>query len=382
MGRYECKLDPQAKEKAINELNEPEENDARLAAIDEARKQFKTNYPQLTLLREDDEFILRFLRVKKYNIANTTKMLKNYHAQRAEWPELFEKVNIPFLLQDVLRAGVVLPLPEKSKEGCAVVLTWFGKNQTSLIDAVALIYLTFEHLLQDEYNQIYGFIMVHDFSNVGMLDPRFTKRLMNVLFNSQPIRIKKVFFLRQSIFFGTMFSVLTAVLDEKMKSKFVVAGKNYSLIHEAIDEELLPQSMGGKGEECNPKTWKNTIFDEFRQSHANRLNIQFDFSSDYSTASNGSNDTTLEVNPEHKRRHSMGSVIACGSPTKQHSSFVKLLRLTGRKKTKSSKGKKLCSVKLLSRFRKWASGAFSRKKVVTDDNDDDENDVYLEASWI
>lgn len=59
MNRYECTLTPELLKKATAELNEPEDNDKRLAEIDQLRNRFQEEQDELSLLRTDDHFILR-----------------------------------------------------------------------------------------------------------------------------------------------------------------------------------------------------------------------------------------------------------------------------------------------------------------------------------
>ena len=59
-GRYECKLSPEVLKKAIEELNEPEDNSKRLAAIYRLRKRFESEAKDLELIRSDDAFLLRY----------------------------------------------------------------------------------------------------------------------------------------------------------------------------------------------------------------------------------------------------------------------------------------------------------------------------------
>lgn len=61
--RYEFTLSPELLEKAVEELNEPRDNDERLKAIDNLKEAFlKKHGDKYTLIRSDDEFLLRLLR--------------------------------------------------------------------------------------------------------------------------------------------------------------------------------------------------------------------------------------------------------------------------------------------------------------------------------
>lgn len=57
--RYKCTLSAEALKKAVAELNEPEDNVVRLAAIDRLRERFQDEVKNLTLIRSDDSFLIR-----------------------------------------------------------------------------------------------------------------------------------------------------------------------------------------------------------------------------------------------------------------------------------------------------------------------------------
>lgn len=57
--RYECKLSAEIFKKAVCELNEPEDDDVRLAAIDRLRARFKESVDDVAKTRTDDAFLLR-----------------------------------------------------------------------------------------------------------------------------------------------------------------------------------------------------------------------------------------------------------------------------------------------------------------------------------
>ena len=67
MARYKFTLSAHTLSYAANQLQEPKEDEHRHAAIDSLLSEFKSQYPRITLKREDDEFILSFLRARKFD---------------------------------------------------------------------------------------------------------------------------------------------------------------------------------------------------------------------------------------------------------------------------------------------------------------------------
>jgi len=52
------------------------------------KAKFKSTYPDLTLIREDDLFIIRFLRARKFDQERALAILYNYHKYRSEHSEM------------------------------------------------------------------------------------------------------------------------------------------------------------------------------------------------------------------------------------------------------------------------------------------------------
>jgi len=167
----------------------------------------------LKLYTEEDSFLLKFLRARCFQQNEVLKLLKNYHIQRKEWPDIFAKMENPDLLKKALTTGIACPLQGHAKNGSAVIATRFGKDNTMLEECLATYCLTIEHLLQNEENQIHRFVVIHDlsFANVHIvskMEPALMKHAMSLLQHGFPTRITKSFLLHQPPIFTTMFSTI------------------------------------------------------------------------------------------------------------------------------------------------------------------------------
>ena len=107
------------------------ENQRKMNAIDSLLSEFKSQYPRITLKRED-EFILSFFRARKFDQGASIELLKNYHVIRNDWRELFHKIEHPILLEELFDRGVVCPLQGRSKSGGCVVVTRFDKGDPDI----------------------------------------------------------------------------------------------------------------------------------------------------------------------------------------------------------------------------------------------------------
>ena len=266
METYQCTLSESTIAKAQTELHEPTDNNSRIDAINELRSSFKTNYPECFLMREDDKFFLMFLRARKFNLNSSLDLLHNYHVQQSNWPEFFRKVNNLNSLNEAITAGVVWPLCGKAKNSSAVVVTRFGKDKVTLIDGLALFYFALEKMLEyQEENQINGFIIIHDLAFAGVkvavqINSQLKKKVLNLLHNALPIRLKKVIMVNQPFIFTAIFNVVKSLLPQKTKERVSVCGNSYNVVLENVDKGLLPKALSGSAPDYDATRIKFEIY--------------------------------------------------------------------------------------------------------------------------
>nr|CAB3267363.1 alpha-tocopherol transfer protein-like [Phallusia mammillata] len=269
--RYVCNLSPAILAKAVAELNEPEDNTKRLAAIDEIKRGFLGNTEGLTLMKEDDIFLLRFLRARKFDMARSLALLKNYHKQRSSWKEVFDKVNNPSRLVKVFDAGCICGSLGKAKDSSAIVLGRPGKlSGMSLTDFVAAVFLSVETLLDIEENQVYGITVIQDmyylnFGFVRQIGPSLASRFLGLLQDCLPIRLKSVNVVNEPMLFDIAFAIIGPFMKEKTKKRFTIHGQEYSGLHSIIDPQILPDNYNGSGNAIDVEGWKNTVLERFKQ---------------------------------------------------------------------------------------------------------------------
>ena len=266
--RYECNLPPKVLAKAAEELNEPEDNVERLRAIDELREAFLNTNPDLKLIRQDDAFILRFLRARKFNQEKALKMITNYHVQTASWPEVFNRVKNPALMKNTLDVGVVLPLKGRAKDGSAIVIgrPGIGENP-DVLDLYASIFITMEKMVEDEEIQVHGVTVIQDLAYYSMDYVRQTtransQRFIAVVQDSLPLRVKSLNATNEPKIFDIVYAIAAPFMKEKIKKRYKLHGKNFSGLYDIIDRSVLPPMFAGSGPELDPEEWKLELMGE------------------------------------------------------------------------------------------------------------------------
>lgn len=70
--------------------------------------------PYIKQCRTDANFLLRFLRTKKFNVPDACAMLQRYLINRALYPQWFKNLDIDDTrAMQLMKEGFIIPLPEK-----------------------------------------------------------------------------------------------------------------------------------------------------------------------------------------------------------------------------------------------------------------------------
>ncbi|XP_039255562.1 alpha-tocopherol transfer protein-like [Styela clava] len=264
--RYQCQLSSAALKKAVEELNEPEDNEVRLAAIDKLRTRFQEEIKDFELIRTDDSFLLRFLRHRKFNEDKALKSLENYHRHRKTWKSVFNLVDNPEKIDEFLSVGSVVPLKERAKDGTFVNIGRPGFNfgkKDGILQFMAATILSTEKLLENEEMQIYGVTVIEELKDFGIgLSLQMTTvgmQFMNLMQDGMPIRIKSLNVFNESLAYDLIYACVRPFIKEKLRNRLQLHGNSHEKLHEMIDPENLPPFLGGSGPELDIEWWKEQL---------------------------------------------------------------------------------------------------------------------------
>ena len=262
--RYECALSDELLLKAVEDLNEPADNFVRLAKVDSLRAAFKQKNPKLELFRKDDMFFLQFLRATKFEQTKALHLLISYHQQTNEWLDAFNLINDPELMDPVLNKGLAFPVSGRTKGGSGIVVLRHGKGGASLLDGFTTFILVLELMLEKEENQIFGIMVIQDFSfitpkTMWQFEPQLMKKVYSFLLNGLPATLVKTLIVNQPVNFSSINVVIHRLFSDREEQKEVLIGTNYRLINQHIDLSILPPSVGGTGPDCDAEFWKRKI---------------------------------------------------------------------------------------------------------------------------
>jgi hypothetical protein len=114
-------VDKSWREKAEKELNENSEANSKIRQL----RSMITSSDLNKRGREDDAFLLRFLRAKKFDVDKSFKMITKYYWMKVHSPELFH-VSPPSDLKSMLEMQIQCMLPQPDLQGRQIYLFRVG----------------------------------------------------------------------------------------------------------------------------------------------------------------------------------------------------------------------------------------------------------------
>ncbi|XP_002721117.2 alpha-tocopherol transfer protein-like isoform X1 [Oryctolagus cuniculus] len=259
---YVCSLSEELVAKAREELQEKPE--WRLRDVQALRDMVRKEHPTLSTSL-DDAFLLRFLRARKFDYDRALQLLVSYHSCRRSWPEVFSNLR-PSALKDVLASGFLTVLPHTDPRGCHIVLIrpdrWIPSNYP-ITENIRAIYLTLEKLIQSEETQVNGIVILADYKGVSLskashFGPFIAKKVIGILQDGFPIRIKAVHVVNEPRIFKGIFAIIKPFLKEKIANRFFLHGSDLNSLHTNLPRSVLPGEYGGTAGELDTAAW-NTL---------------------------------------------------------------------------------------------------------------------------
>lgn len=246
---YKFTLEEKYRKIAEVELHETDE--IRESSLKQIRDWVIAN-PAIKQCRTDNLFLLRFLRVCKFNVARACAKLENFLTIHQEFPTWFHNVTIDDPgVRCVLESGYVVPLPERDRYGRLVlffVQGYLDPDTHSIADIIRTADLIFQMFYDDERTQIAGHIWIYDdagsnlkhFRQWGINDIKHGVRYIS---KGMPIRSKGYVRVNMAPWLIVLSDIIKPFLAEKIKNRFHFL-KNFDNI-DGVDKNMLPKEYGG-----------------------------------------------------------------------------------------------------------------------------------------
>ncbi|XP_071042082.1 retinaldehyde-binding protein 1 [Parasteatoda tepidariorum] len=235
------------KRKAEEELNETDESRTVALAL---FKEFISDQTDFNA-RTDENYLLRFLRVRKFDVQKSFKALDEHYKFRAKYSDCFPS---PSGVAKALKANIFNYLPHRDHKGRAIFVIKFknwNTDQVSYADFVAVGNLLSEYVLDNPVTQINGFIGIWDFKGFSLKQfmtfcaPKNIYLLTSFMQDRFPGRFKIAYCINCSSFVQPTWNLFKHVLKEKFKKRILIMSSDMAELHKHVDPSILPKEYGG-----------------------------------------------------------------------------------------------------------------------------------------
>ncbi|KAK7092021.1 alpha-tocopherol transfer protein-like [Littorina saxatilis] len=260
---YKCTLKPETLEIAKKELNEdPDTRMLELKAFRDRLQQYPGLRPRL-----DPQFLIKFLRSRKFDQEKAFELMLNYYRMRKEDPEIFTGLK-PSNVLHVYKSHMSYPHTHRDKLGRRVYLIFPARMDTThytAAEAFKTEFINLNKMSEDEESQVRGYTLLIDYKDFGMshfmqLNLAFGKRVGKIWQDTFPARMKNCLIVNEPHFIDLVMGLFTQFMKDKLVNRIRRLGTDWKKLHEYIDPACLPPEYGGTlTQEPDPEAWVQTL---------------------------------------------------------------------------------------------------------------------------
>lgn len=180
--------------------------------------------------RDDDQFLVTFLRGCKYSLERTKQKLDMFYTLRTHIPELIG-VRDPLdeKMHEIIKLGVGLPLPVTETPGSPRLMLIrpgaYDAHKFTIQEVMKVSTMVNDILMiEDDNMTVAGQFGVIDLANVTLahfmqMQPAFVKKMTMMMQDGLPIRQKGIHYINAPKSFEQVINFFKSFLNEKMRSR-------------------------------------------------------------------------------------------------------------------------------------------------------------------
>ena len=215
-------------------------------------------------VREDDAFLLAFLRARKYKVDKSFAVLSKF---TAFWHAPATRAALHGKSAEMLRpfyvGGPTKMLEGRDVEGNGLATIHAGKMDAALIDFNAQMHLAvlgLAWLLDTEDVQLTGMTYVETFEHFSLakmasmrhaLSGPQQKALQDLFLDSMPFRIRHIYVIHQPWYFSAFWSFAKLFFKKKITERVQLFGSDVAALHARVPASQLPLEFGGTLDESS-----------------------------------------------------------------------------------------------------------------------------------
>lgn len=227
-----------------------------------------------SLHRDDDAYLLMFLRWAKFN---AEKAFKRLHAME-KWlkgnqqylgdPQEFSKFRAEDF-RNLYGGGWMTVLDGHATDGSQVVLLRPKKLVPGSLSDPALVLkwnvYSLYQAVDDPFLQVKGQLIVETFEGMSFLEAvRFgqgtipsniMKQNMEFMNKAAPFRLRGIWLFHQSVVVSVLMAIVRPFLSKKMKERIQAFGSDFTALHQLVDPAKLPPDFEGTSNDDGGWAW-------------------------------------------------------------------------------------------------------------------------------
>lgn len=216
------------------------------------------------LVREDDQFLLPFLRSRKYEIPRCYTVLKTFCAFWYGSPGIVEglcaeKVRETYELGFLSMLWDPVDESERVKDdmGNSISLLEISKMDYTRVapdDQARLSLYLLLPLFEDESMSRKGLTILESFDGFSITKAAFVakkqssaegQKMMAMGLDTFPMRIRRILLIKQPRWFNWFWSLVQIFIRKKLRDRLVLLGDDMSKLHAIVPPAKLPPAFGG-----------------------------------------------------------------------------------------------------------------------------------------
>lgn len=202
---------------------------------------------------DNDAWLIRFLRPCKYYPESSLDLIKQYYNFKLKHATIYDNLK-PSREKNIFDHNILTVLPVRDQFGRRVLVIELGKkwkhNKCCLDEVYKGCVLYLEAAMLEPSTQIAGAVVIFDMDGLTLqqawqFTPPFAKRLVDLLQEAMPMRIKNLHVVNQPYVFNMVFALFKPFLKDKFKSRIIFHGTDRKSLHRYISPKCLPANYGG-----------------------------------------------------------------------------------------------------------------------------------------
>ncbi|KAL0121349.1 hypothetical protein PUN28_006700 [Cardiocondyla obscurior] len=237
-------------EVARKELREtPELQKQSMARLQELLKAEK----DLKCPIDNEAWLIRFLRPCKYYPESSLNLIKHYYNFKVKHSSIYDNLK-PSREKNIFEHNILTVLPNRDQHGRRILIIELGKkwkhNKCSLDEVYKGCVLYLEAAMLEPSTQIAGAVVIFDMDGLTLqqtwqFTPPFAKRIVDLLQEAMPVRIKNLHIVNQPYVFNMVFALFKPFLKEKLRNRIIFHGTDRKSLQQYISPKCLPAQYGG-----------------------------------------------------------------------------------------------------------------------------------------